>query len=279
MDLGTKDSAHMSAGNDVDDLLSLAERRRPYLSLLSAGPEHKRDVIDELGDSRSTVDRAIERLADRGLVDRTDDGAWTATTKGELLLETVEETRACVESIAAGADLLAHLPCDEPVPPALFRDAAVDIADGPTPLAIAERVRDTVATATGIRGFAVADHGAGVNEDILASTFGDDGFEFDYVFDRSLVEGMQPAEDVSWAELTDPPNAHATVASDLPFGLMLTEHDDGPRLTIVVYDDRNVVQGQVQTDNPEAVAWGSDVFERYRERGTPLTTWLESNGR
>jgi len=268
----------MSGGNDVDDLLSLVERRRPYLSLLAAGPEHKRDVIDALGDSRSTVDRAIEDLTDRGLVTRTDDGAWTATTKGDVLLETVEETRASVASIAAASDLLAHFPCDEPVPPALFRDATVDVADGPTPLAIAERVRDTVTTATGIRGFAVADHGTGVKEDIFAATFADDGFAFDYVFDESLVEGMLQSDEVPWDRLTHASNARLTVTSGLPFGLMLTEHEGGRRVTLIVYDERDMVRGQVQTDDPGAVAWGSDVFERYRARGTPIEKWLDANG-
>jgi len=269
----------MPSGTDVGELLSLAERRRPYLSLLAAGPEHKRDVIDALGDSRSTVDRAIERLGDRSLVTRTDSGAWTTTTKGDVLLETVEETRAAVGSIAAASDLLADLPCNEPVPPSLFREATVDIADGPTPLAIAERVRDTVADATGIRGFAVADHGTGVKKDIFAATFDDDGFGFDYVFDESLVKRMLPGDEVPWDRLTDAPNARLTVTAALPFGLMITEHESGPRLTLIVYDERDVVRGQVQTDDPAAVAWGADVFERYRGQGRPLASWLAEHER
>jgi len=265
----------MADESAVDDLLALAQRRHPYLELLSTTPKHKRDVIDALGDSRSTVDRAIEALADAALVTRTDDGAWTTTTSGDVLLETVAETRETVGTVTAAAGLLEYLPCAERVPPALFRDATVDVADGPTPLSIAARVRETVADATAICGFAAADHGTGVKEDIFESTLGDDSFSFDYVFDEALVEGLLAGDEVPWSDLLEAPNARAAVFDGLPFGLLLTDHDDGQRLTLVVYDDQRVVRGQIVTANPEAVAWGADVFERYRTRATPLAAWLE----
>ena len=258
---------------EPDRLLSLAQERRPYLRLLSAAPRHKRDVIDDLGDSRSTVDRAIEALHGEGLVTRTDDGAWVTTTKGDVLFETVGETRETVAAVGAASDLLPHLPCAESVPPALFRDAAVEVATGPAPLAVADRVVETVADADSIRGFAVADHDVGVKEILFDATLADESFTFDYVFDASLVETLRTSEEVPWSGLLDAPNARLTVSERLPFGLMLTEHGDTTRLVVIVYDDQTVVRGQIRTPNPEAVAWGEEVFERYRADATPLADW------
>lgn len=265
----------MTDGADIDRLLALVQRRRAYLRELATEPRHKRDLIDALGDSRSTVDRAVERLHDAGLVTRTDDGAWTATTKGTVLLETVEETYETVDAVTDAADLLPYLPCEEPVPPALFRDAAVEVATGPTPLAVAEDVRETMAGANAVRGFAVADHEVGVKADFFDAVLGEDPFAFEYVFDADLTAGLYPDGDVPWTALRDAPDTDIVVHDDLPFGLMLLDHGAETWLVLIVYDDQRVVRGQIRTPNPTAVAWGRGVFERYREAGTPLAEWVE----
>jgi predicted transcriptional regulator len=264
---------YMANAATATDLLGLAQRRHEYLTLLADGPRHKRDVIDELGDSRSTVDRAIEALREAGLVARTADGAWTVTTKGDVLRGTVERTREAAGAIATADDLLEYLPCDEPVPAALFQDAIVERAEGPTPLAIAERVRDNMVAADSVRGFAAADHGTGVKESAFESVFGDESFEFAYVFDESLVEGLA-ADDGRYRELCDRPNATGAVYDGLPFGLLLADVDDETRMTLIVYDDQRVVRGQITTTDYCAVAWGEDVFQRYLAAGTDLREWL-----
>jgi len=264
---------YMPDAATATDLLELAQRRQAYLTLLADGPQHKRDVIAELEDSRSTVDRAIEALREAGLVTRTADGAWTVTTKGDVLRQTVERTREAAEAIATADDLLGHLPCDEPVSPALFQNAVVEVADGPTPLSIAESVRNNMVAADSVRGFAAADHGTGVKEDAFESVFGDDTFEFAYVFDESLVAGLS-ADDDRYRELCDLPNATCAVYAGLPFGLLLADVGDETRMTLIVYDDSSVVRGHITTTDRGAVAWGEDVFQRYMAAGTDLREWF-----
>jgi len=263
----------MADAATTTELLDLAQRRHEYLTLLATGPHHKRDVIEELGDSRSTVDRAIEALREAGLVVRTADGAWTVTTKGDVLRQTIERTRETAGAIATAGDLLEHLPCDEPVPSTLFQDAVVERAEGPAPLSMAERVRENMVAADSVRGFAAADHGTGIKEDVFESVFGDDSFEFTYVFEESLIAGLS-ADDSRFRELCGRPNATATVYDGLPFGLLLADVGDETRMTVIVYDDSSVVRGQITTTDRGAVAWGEDVFERYRSAGTPLTEWF-----
>jgi predicted transcriptional regulator len=263
----------MSDAATATDLLAVAQRRHEYLALLAAEPHHKRDVIDELGDSRSTVDRAIEALQEAELVVRTADGAWTVTTKGDVLRQTIARTREAVGAIATAGDLLEHLPCEEQVPPALFQDAVVERAEGPTPLAIAERVRNNMLAADSVRGFAAADHGTGVKEEAFESVLGDDSFEFAYVFDESLVDGLS-ATDGRYRELCELPNATAAVYDGLPFGLLLADVGDETRMTMIVYDDSSVVRGQITTTDRGAVCWGEELFERYLAEGTPLAEWF-----
>ena len=251
----------MPRGTAATDLLELGQRRHDYLTLLASGPCHKRDLIDDLEDSRSTVDRAIEALRDRGLVARTADGAWTATTKGHVLKETVERTCEAAAAIETADDLLEHLPCDELVPPALFQDAVVEHADGPTPLVIAERVRENMAAADAVRGFAAADHETGIK---------------DHVFDETLLAGLATDDD-RYAELCDRSNATAAVYDGLPFGLLLADVDGETRMTLIIYDDSGVVRGQITTADRGAVCWGEDVFEKYLAAGTDLGEWTPTS--
>lgn len=71
-------------------MLETALARRDYLERLAEAPAWKRTLIDDLGDSRSTVDRAVETLQDVGLVERTEDGFRT-TYAGRVLLDTATE--------------------------------------------------------------------------------------------------------------------------------------------------------------------------------------------
>ena len=252
------------------DLQAVAQRRHEYLALLATGPHHKRDVIEELEDSRSTVDRAIEALREAGLVTRTADGAWTVTTKGDVLRQTIERTREAAGAIATAGDLLEHLPCDEPVPSTLFQDAVVERAEGPAPLSVAQRTRDNMIAADSVRGFAAADHETGIKAAAYDSVFGDGDFEFSYVFEESLAEQMWTSDDGRFRELPDAPNATAAVYDGLPFGLLLADVGDETRMTLIVYDDNSVVRGQITTTDRGAVCWGEDLFDRYLADGTDL---------
>ena len=263
----------MPRGTAATDLLELGQRRHDYLTLLASGPCHKRDLIDDLEDSRSTVDRAIEALRDCGLVARTADGAWTATTKGHVLKETVERTCEAAAAIETADDLLEHLPCDEPVPPALFQDAVVEHADGPTPLAIAQRVLDNFAAADSVRGFAAADHETGIKDHVFDAVICDDGFEFAYVVEASLAAEMVAAPDLPFDDLADAPDATVSVYDGLPFGLLLADVDGETRMTLIVYDDSGVVRGQITTTDRGAVPWGEAVFEKYLAAGTDFGEW------
>ena len=69
----------------IDDIEIVADRT-DFLDLLTDERLPKRKIVEKLGHSRSTVNRAIRRLAEAGLVDESADGCRT-TTVGRLALE------------------------------------------------------------------------------------------------------------------------------------------------------------------------------------------------
>ncbi|KAB1185424.1 MULTISPECIES: transcriptional regulator FilR1 domain-containing protein [Haloferax] len=53
------------------------------------------------------------------------------------------------------------------------------------------------------------------------------------------------------------------VDEQLPFGLLI---EDEPAASVcVVVDDNGTLRGVIQNDNPDAVAWGRDLYEQYRQ--------------
>lgn len=62
------------------------------------------------------------------------------------------------------------------------------------------------------------------------------------------------------------------VHDDLPFGISLIDDHIGLRGWDL---NTGAVMVFVDTDNPEAIAWGEDVFEHYRRQAKPLTEFDE----
>ncbi|MFB6175982.1 MAG: hypothetical protein ABEI99_02345, partial [Halobaculum sp.] len=65
--------------------IDLARDRKQILDLLRDGPLSKRDVLDRVTLSRSTVDRAIDELLSTELIETTD-GGYETTPAGVIAL-------------------------------------------------------------------------------------------------------------------------------------------------------------------------------------------------
>ncbi|MFC7176211.1 hypothetical protein [Halosegnis marinus] len=92
-------------GVDAEAFRGTVAKRRDVLAALAAEPRYKRDLIDDLDHSRSTIDRAVAELLDAGLAERAD-GTYRATAAGELGLERHDAYRGEMRDIAASADVL-----------------------------------------------------------------------------------------------------------------------------------------------------------------------------
>lgn len=75
-----------------DPLLELTHKRGYILRAISTDGAEKRDLADELSDSRPTIDRAIRELEADGLVVRVE-GKCQLTLLGRLLYERYRDVR------------------------------------------------------------------------------------------------------------------------------------------------------------------------------------------
>ncbi len=114
---------------NVQDRLETLARRREYLDALAESPRCKRDLVEELGDSRSTVDRAIDELLEAGFVERPAQG-YVPTQSGRAALARYRSFLADAGSIVDAQPIVDAVPPEYDLPIELVADAGVVPVDG-----------------------------------------------------------------------------------------------------------------------------------------------------
>lgn len=258
-------------------MLELALERRGYLERLAAAPAWKRDLIDDLGDSRSTVDRALAALTDADLVERGDDG-FRLTYGGHVLLETVTEAQAVGEAVAAADGALNHLPTAAPRDHRFFAGAEPTVIGEQPPAAVIGALTDVVREADRFRG---------------ASFVANDERFIDLVYERSVETGAMPLEFVVTRSLAgwmtdqypsrvrrfaDSDHFRGHVVDSLPHAFYLAERDGETTAYLGVHGPAGTFVGFVGNDTPAAVAWLEERWEATVADAVPFGTYLRREG-
>lgn len=252
---------------DVHGLLEVVGRRHELVAALEGGPATKPELVEAVGVSRSTVDRAVRELESRGVVERRN-GAYRLTLFGVMVLEEFEAFRDRLAGLHRAEPLLASLPRDAPLESVALADAEVVTAARTEPYRPVDRHFELVGRAdqTDVIGTAlspqyvstyrerVVDGGmrlrAALPEDVMARLV----TEYDDQLGEMLATGR-----VRLRELPEPP----------PFSLAVVRAPESTHLGVLVYGPDGV-KGYVRNDSPAAIAWGRTCFERYWSGGTPI---------
>ncbi|WP_435359506.1 helix-turn-helix transcriptional regulator [Haloarchaeobius sp. DFWS5] len=255
---------------EFEDLLTLVDRRYEYLVRLARSPAYKRDLVEELDDSRSTVDRAMKELTAAGLLERGSDGQYGTSHAGDVLRRTVDETRETVATIDEVNSVLSHLPTDAALPPALFRGAAVHSATGPAPMEAIQHATSVLVDADTIRGLSVADHESKAIRDLHERSVVAGELDAEVVFTRPMTDRLFSAYPDLTAQAEESDSVRLYTIDELPFGLFIAERNGTERVLFGIYDENQLVQAIVENDSPDAVAWANQVFEQYRDAADDL---------
>lgn len=255
----------MSDGRDPD-LVEVVNRRADVLDAL-ADPRRKRDLVAELGRSRSTIDRAVRELDALGLVAR-DDG-YHRTVAGRLVLELYRGFLSDLDDVAAASGVLRPLPPDAPMSLAMLRGASIHVADHPSPAAALDPLLDLYDRAERIRGLSIARTRPELG-DRLYELLTEEDAEAEVVYDYSLADHLLET-DPRYEELVALESFSLSRHPDLPYGLGIVTSPSGDTAFLIAYDDESTVQGVVVNDTPAASNWAGGVFERYRAEADPLS--------
>lgn len=131
--------------------LSRSVNRVRILDALTDGPYTRRELADETGTSRTTLDRIVNELEERDWAERTTGGDYVATTMGARLMEQVRPFLASIEALRRLGDAVTWLPDDISVGLHRFSDATVRRPAGDDPMETVDYFVDLARDASEIR--------------------------------------------------------------------------------------------------------------------------------
>jgi tetratricopeptide (TPR) repeat protein/predicted transcriptional regulator len=261
---------HLGGGDAIETL----GKRADFLELLDGEPLHKRDMVERLDHSRSTVDRAIGDLTEAGFVERVTRG-FVTTQSGRLAVERYRSFRREADAILSSADVLEPLPPDQELPVSLLTHGQTRTTQGSYRLL--EAIADALDEASRYRAILprMVDsrhlrmcHARAIR----------DGLSVSMVAPSALLTRLKTEFPALLGELSAAPTFSAAVGETPPYGLLLIEDGNEPsEILVVTYDDAEV-RGFCRSTDPETLAWAADRFETVRSSARELSDELADSG-
>lgn len=249
-------------GRAVDDVVDALSLRVDLLGELHVADEplSKRELVDRLGVSRSTVNRGLRQLRVLGFVVRTENG-FTTTPSGDLVCGEYLAFADALEAVLGVQDLIDHLPPDAPLSVEFLTDAeVVTVADG-APHAPGSRVVELVEGADRVEGLARANATPSAADQFRRQI--ERGLRVELVFDREMFAYLDAEHD--WiTERVGTDRFTAWVHDAVPYGLFLATEDSRTTACLLVYDARDRLDGVIVNDADPAVEWAREVVEAFR---------------
>lgn len=258
----------MESALEEIEFLSLSPNRVVVLDALADSTHTRRELVELTEASQPTVGRILQDFEERDWIER-DGSAYRATVTGKLvsrgfgdlieILETDAELRPVVRWLPADAITfgLTHLTTATITTPTRVR-----------PNAPVQRALDLLRDASTVRVVSYA-----FNEQSLAAVAertaaGDQRFEG--VFSTSAIDALADDSELSrqLRELLAAEDAEVRIADDsIPVAATIADSV----VHLFLRDDTGILQAAIDIDEPEVLAWATDLFDRYWDAAEPLT--------
>lgn len=254
------------------DLQKSLRSRSHFLQHLSH-PHQKAELVRELDESRSTIDRALRELERAGFVERGDDG-YRTTLAGELALAEHERYVARLDGIGKVNDALTALPTDEPLDGALFEGADVSVPSRCSPHEPVEALETLLADADHARAFGTTILPPYV--DIYYEQVVEGEMTVELVLSEEVIEWLlsRHGETVMAIATTEGVTVAETETTH-SFSLVVAEFEEDHRnrpdrsVGVMLYTEGKL-HGFVRNDTREGVAWGDALFDQFADEATVL---------
>ena len=173
---------NMNAAEVCDPLVFLCNspQRLQILDVLSDTWMDVRDVKDAVDGSRSTVQRNISKLEQRGWINKASAG-YTTTAVGELLYEEFVAVSESTDAITRMTPFIEAVDEPEKIDSSQLTDVLVTTPDPGQPTSLMNRLSDLFGEADHVRGFLPVVSSLSVELSRRAVATGDDVPECDYI--------------------------------------------------------------------------------------------------
>jgi predicted transcriptional regulator len=249
--------------------LGRSRNRVEILKTIVSRPHSPREIAEATGAARSTLERILGELEDRGWAERTSEGKYEGTDVGAFVVDEFIPVVDAMEALRNLGDTVSWLPRDElSISLSHFSDAIVRRPDDPT-----EAVDYMTDVLRATESFRVISHlippepPANAIHDGVATG----RMTIDYVLTEDVMEflsGHSERRD-RWLQTIDAGANLWSLEGPIPCNLWI--FDD----TVWIKRSR---PGSIQdaygvpiiSDDDTVRSWGHDLIDRYRDAGTPV---------
>ena len=239
-------------------------RRGDALDALAVEPLTKRELADTLSVSRPTAHRILAGFEELDAVRPGSDG-YELTRFGYAAREAVGAYRDRIQTAMSLRPLLNDLPDDMEFDYELFTDAIVTDATYDDPFRPMNRFIELFRNAEKIKGF---------NRSFLEPMYIDlaherieAGLESDIIYDPKVLELVMEEYPNLATSALEQEHVKASVHDNLPIAMAIFED----RIGIGIHtESMGTPITWIDTDDPDAIAWGEQLFETYRAEATQL---------
>lgn len=252
----------------LEDIAYLARsaNRVALLDALTSGAYGRRELGDLTGVATTTIGRILNECQERGWVERTSNGTYTATATGALVVREFTPLVDSMDTIRTLGEAATWVPTDElSVGIEHFADATVRRSPANAPHDTVEYLADCFREASSVRvlTFLVAPPPV---VDALVEGIVDGHLTAEIVLAGGLVEFLRDQDDPpDWADYLDDGVTVYRYDEHIPCHLFLFD------AKVLIMNDRPPGGGGFVVSEDETVlAATNELFERYRDDAEPV---------
>jgi predicted transcriptional regulator len=249
------------------DIVSTVSSRQPVLESLQAEPKDKPTLVDELGMSRSTIDRSVRELETQGLVEYSD-GEFMLTPVGASTVSGLSDLRDMIQLQQRLEPVLKWVPDGElDIDLELLADAEVILPESGDPWAMVNRHVKLLKQVN--EGCAVLPL-AGLHAcEAIHDRITNEGAVFEIVVNPDVAGTLQSNPD--YTELVDEmleTGRHDIYVyeGEIPYFVGLL--NDTVQIGV---DEEGEPRAILETDSPEVADWAEGKYEEYKQQSQKLT--------
>lgn len=241
--------------------LARSQNRLEILETLTTGPHTPRDVEEQTGTSRSTLERITTELEERGWAERNNNGEYVLTGMGERVAEETSQYVGAMEAIDTLGEAVDWLPYDElTIDLRHFRDAAVR---GPEPNDVAAADTRIIDLMRNGDVFACLSNTAGTVglETEMMEQFGEDRLAVENVVTPEELDIYRRDSDrmARWESYLDAGANVYCYHGQIPCVLILIDE------TVFIGDRRLETIGLIESSNDAVRSWAEGLLAKYRD--------------
>lgn len=256
----------------VSDIVPHLLQRADLFEFLLDNPADQSELNQELDVSRSTIYRGLKLFEEHGLIER-QDSVYQPTTYGILMFKEYQQFRDTVNCLLDYREMFdTEQPIGSFLDPSLLQDATILSMSDHMPEDIYEKLYEAVTEASTIYGIAPTIFSDQVDVYLEKTTA--DELTAEFVLSTRGVEYFQSKFGEELKQLLATENFSIQVYQDTPPLGLIAVTEPTERTVVVIHDEIGTVRGIIVSENPEAVVWGRETYQDFRDECISFEDYL-----